>query len=379
MPENKESSDDLAPDPWSIQFARVAGISLRLHVTLLLLLVYVGVTRKGMLAFVAGLFFCILLHELGHALTARRFGYPIRRITLYPIGGIATLEENPKPRHELWIALAGPAVNVAIVAALAVAFRLTGVGLVERLVSIRMLPGGFLSGGDTLTLLAVANVSLVVFNLIPAFPMDGGRVLRAALAIRLGELRATAIAARIGQGLAIVGGLWGLLSGHFTLVLIALFVYFGAGQEMQGEATRSALEGTRVGDAMVTEVDLLTPGATLGEAAQALLASSQQDFPVALGDEVLGLLSRDRLLQGLAQEGRDAFVGGVMDRALIRVTPEEPLEPYLMRPDGLRRAPLLVFAPSGKLLGMVTQENVMEYLLVRRIDDARAAALPGRG
>jgi Zn-dependent protease/CBS domain-containing protein len=376
MPDTRETSEDAPPDPWSLQFAKVAGISLRAHFSLLLMLIYFGVTRRGMIFFIIGLLFCILLHELGHALTARKFGYPMRRITLYPIGGVAAIEDNPKPRHEFWIAVAGPAVNVVIVTLLAIAFQLRGTSLLERLQSVRLDPDQFLSGGDTLALLAFANLSLVLFNLIPAFPMDGGRVLRSLLAMKMGELRATAIAARIGQALAIVGGIWGLFTGHFTLVLIAMFVFFGAGQELQGEATRGALDGAKVGEAMVTSYATLPPGATLDEAAQLLLATSQTDFPVVLGSDIHGVLSRDSLLRGLAERGKSTFVSEVMVRDFLRVSADDNLEPFLLRGDGLKRAPLAVVAPSGDLLGLVTQDNVMEYIVLRRIADARAEGEP---
>ena len=374
MPDNRDASEDAPPDPWSIQFAKVAGISLRAHFSLLLMLIYFGVTRRGMIFFIVGLLFCILLHELGHALTARKFGYPMRQITLYPIGGVAAIEANPRPRHEFWIAVAGPAVNVVIVAILAVAFQLRGTTLFERLMAVRLTSDEFLSGGDTMALLAFANLSLVLFNLIPAFPMDGGRVLRSLLAMRIGERKATAIAARIGQGLAVVGGIWGLFTGHFTLVLIALFVFFGAGQELQGDVTRGALEGAKVSEAMVVDFTPLAPGATLDEAAKLLLATSQTDFPVMLGGEILGVLSRDALLRGLAQRGRETYVSEVMVREIIQVSADDALEPFLLRGDGLRRAPLAVMAPDGNLAGLVTQDNVMEFIVLRRIGDARTEA-----
>lgn len=376
MPESRENTEEIPPDPWSWQFAVVSGIALRLHFSLILMLVYISVTRRGLFPFVLGLLFCILLHELGHALTARRLGYPLRRITLYPIGGIAALEENPKPRHELWIAIAGPAVNVVIVAVLSLAFRLTGSGLFERLYTIQHQPGSFLSGGDTLALLAFANLSLVCFNLVPAFPMDGGRILRALLALRMGEMRATFVAARIGQGLAVLGGLYGVLSQNFTLILIALFVFFGAAQELQGEATRGAVEGAVASDAMVTDLATLLPGATLDDAAKVLIATSQQDFPVVLGGEVLGILSRDRLLRAIAEHGRERFVSEAMERDFLRVEPGAPLEPVLLRPDGLRKSPVIVVGGDGGMLGMVTQENVMEFVILRRIAEAREGSTP---
>jgi Zn-dependent protease len=220
---------------WSFRLGQVNGIDIYVHGTFLILLAWIGLSHAmsghGMAATLDGLLFTVtifgivVLHELGHALTAARYGIRTRDITLYPIGGVASLERIPEnPRQEFLVALAGPAVNVALAAVLAV------------ILSVMKLPTGVANmhvvGGSFLTKLMWVNVSLAVFNLLPAFPMDGGRVLRAALAFRMGRERATEIAARIGQAMAFGFALVGLF-GNPMLLFIALFVWSGA----QGEAT----------------------------------------------------------------------------------------------------------------------------------------------
>ncbi|MFO0958027.1 MAG: site-2 protease family protein [Isosphaeraceae bacterium] len=211
---------------WSWKLGRLAGIDVYLHPTLLLMILVFGTNGPGVLLLSAA-FACVLLHEFGHALMARQFGIPTRDITLYPIGGVARLERMPrKPGPELAIALAGPAVNVAIALGLAAALILSGGQVFPREAPF----GSFWIG------LMLINGGLAVFNLIPAFPMDGGRVLRAMLAGWLGRLRATEIAAYTGQVLAVAFGIWSLpLLGHGSWMntLLALFVYFAAGQELE--------------------------------------------------------------------------------------------------------------------------------------------------
>jgi Zn-dependent protease/CBS domain-containing protein len=372
----------------------VSGIPIRLHFTFLLFLTFFAVQDIGRgLPFTAlfflGVFFCVALHELGHSLVAQKFGYKVRDIVLYPIGGVASIEDTPRARHELWIALAGPAVNVVIAGLLLTYISLTGganVGVLDRLSGVlRGIPtGGSIVAGFVNALL-FTNVMLVLFNMIPAFPMDGGRVLRAVLALKIGRVRATRIAATIGQGMAILLGLVGigvirlpLFSGNYFLLIIALFVFFGAGQEAQAEESREVVEDAPVGAAMLREFRTLQVGDTLRHAAEVLLDGSQQDFPVMHGGEVAGVLSRDALLRGLAREGETAYVAGVMEREVVFAQPGDPLEDYMMRPDGVRRAPILVRdEQSQEVVGMLTMENLMEFLTLRQIARARQERMEG--
>ena len=377
-----QPTERAARDAWSLRVATVSGIPIQLHFTFLLLVIWFAVTGvarggAGQLLFLLGLFLCVALHELGHSLVAQRYGYKVRDIVLYPIGGVASIESSPRPRHELWIALAGPAVNVVIAALIGIYLAATSdIPLADRFASLRPI-GNTPIGGDALTLLFFANVSLVLFNMIPAFPMDGGRVLRAILALNLGRLRATKIAASIGQGLAILFGVLGFLNGQFFWMLIALFVFFGAGQEAAAEQSRSAAEGVPVGAAMVRQFQTLSVGDSLRRAAEMLLSTHQQDFPVVHGEEIVGVLPRNALLRGLAQEGESAYVSEVMTRDVVFAKPADPLEDMLTRPDGVQRAPVLVME-DGRLVGMLTVENLMEFLTLRQIAQTRAEQAQSR-
>jgi Zn-dependent protease len=209
----------------SWKLGRIAGIDVFLHPTFLLLLAFVGITQGGLgsILLVSSVFGCVLLHELGHALMARRFGIATEDITLYPIGGVARLQRMPRaPGAELLIALAGPAVNLVIVVALVAARGL-------ELFGSPWSPGAL---GLFVDELILVNLGLALFNLIPAFPMDGGRVLRALLSGWIGRERATMIAAAIGRGLALVFGVYCLIHGSFLQAALAAFIYLAAGQEL---------------------------------------------------------------------------------------------------------------------------------------------------
>ena len=250
--------------PWSIVVGRVAGTAIRIHITFLMLLAWIGFSawRSGgeqaalqSLAFICSLFLCVLLHEFGHITMARRFGIQTPDVTLLPIGGVASLERMPeKPSQELAVALAGPAVNVVIAIVL---FGFLGATLPDDISKIDDPRLGLLAK------LAGANVFLVLFNMIPAFPMDGGRVLRAVLAMRMGPQRATRIAAKIGQGLAFGLGFLGLF-GNPMLIFIAIFVYVAAAGESQESAFKAATTGMSARDAMETRVVSIPIGATTG-------------------------------------------------------------------------------------------------------------------
>jgi Zn-dependent protease/CBS domain-containing protein len=384
LPANTSPKNDSRPDPgdsndgWSIRIATVSGIPIRLHFTFILLLAFVAVSGWGRggpahVGFLLAVFTCVVLHELGHSLVAQRYGYTVRDIVLYPIGGVASIDQTPRPRHELWIAVAGPAVNVVIATLIFLYMQfLSPDSAWERLQPLLQRGQIVLSGSGYLTLLLVSNVMLVLFNMLPAFPMDGGRVLRAVLAIKIGRTRATRIAANIGQFFALIFGLIGLgilgNGANYPLVIVAVFVYFGAGQERAAEESRDVMADAPVGEAMMRDFATLAHGDTLKHAADVLLAGSQQDFPVVAGGEVVGILSRSQLLRGLAREGDSAYVATFMDRDITFAAPNEPLEDYLLSSHALRRAPVLVREnENSELLGMVTLENAMEFLTLRQI------------
>jgi Zn-dependent protease len=322
------------------------------------------------------LFGCVLLHELGHALAARRFGIRTRDITLLPIGGVARLERMPdRPVQELWVALAGPAVNVVIAALL----------FVWLVVTRSAVPFGTLgvANGSFAERLMLVNLLLVAFNLIPAFPMDGGRVLRALRAMRIDYARATRIAATVGQRAALVFGVVGLFVNPF-LLLIALFVWIGATQESAAVQERSALGGVPVEAAMITDYCTLDDSDPVKRAVEIVLAGSQRDFPVLERGRLVGVLTQRRLLEVLSRQGGSTPVGRAVDETTITVGPKEMLDVALdrMRTAGCPMAPVIV---EGRTVGLLTLENVVEYLSFRQAlsgqnaQDGGPAGLPGSG
>ncbi len=360
---------------WSLKLGTYAGIGVYLHWTFALLLGWVFATHLGAgqspaqavagVLFILALFACVVLHEFGHALAARRYGIATRDITLLPIGGVARLEKIPeKPAQELVVALAGPAVNVAIAALLFVWIAATG-----RLAGIDT-PTTLMSGSLPQRLMIV-NLSLVVFNLLPAFPMDGGRALRALLAFRLGRRRATAIAASIGQAMAIIFGFLGLWLGHPFLVLIAIFVFLGAQAEAGQVEMQSALQGLRVGDAMMTRFRTLDAQASLIQAVKELLAGSQQDFPVVEQDLPIGMLRRNDLVKALAENRGDTAVTEIMWRECQPVEETAPLRPTVeaMQAGQCGTVPVM---RAGRLVGLLTMENIGELIMVQNATERRA-------
>jgi Zn-dependent protease len=351
------------PVPGSILTFRIFDVPVRLHFTFVLLIIFLIVVGAGggqsMLAsaiYLIALFSSVLLHELGHVAVSKRYGIATIEIVMFPIGGLARLERLPKPHEELWIALAGPAVNVLIAAAL---FAWLGWANDIRSLAELVVP----TDRNLLQRIALGNLILAAFNMLPAFPMDGGRVLRALLARSRGEAKATAMAAGAGQILAIVMGLLGLLAGNFMLVFIALFVYLGAGQENAAVQGRFLLSNIPVRAAMITDFRTIPHGSSLREAADLLLASSQQDFPVITGNQVLGLLTRNDLLRGLASQGAEAYVAGSMNRNFLRVSPESDLAEAVPL---LGEETSVLVMEDEQLLGLLTRENVAEYLMLRR-------------
>jgi len=348
---------------WSWKIGEFAGIGVYMHTTFLLLLGWVAFTgwlqartlmgALGSVAFILALFFVVVLHEYGHALTARKFGIKTRDITLLPIGGVARLERMPDdPKQELWVALAGPAVNVVIAAALFVWLQVTG-GLGQAT----------LIGGSFIERLMLVNVVLVVFNMIPAFPMDGGRVVRALLAMRLEYTRATQIAASLGQGIAFLLGFIGLFTNPL-LVFTALFVWMGAAQESSMVQMKSSLGGIPVSRAMLTDFNAVSSRDTLARAVELILAGSQQDFPVVDDGHVSGVLTRGDLLIALQRHGPSAPVAEVMRRDVQIADAFEMLETVSARLQECNCHTLPVVR-NGQLVGLVTMENIGEFLMIQ--------------
>ncbi len=351
---------------WSWKIGEFAGIGVYMHATFLLLIgwiVMANLLAGGNLAsavagiaFILLLFACVVAHEYGHALTARRFGIKTRDITLLPIGGVARLERMPDvPIQELWVALAGPAVNVVIAAVLFVILFVSNA--LEPLSSLSV------TGGSLLERLMVVNVILVLFNLIPAFPMDGGRVVRSLLAMRMEYSRATQIAASLGQAVALGFGLIGLFTNPL-LVFTALFVWIGAASEASMVQMKSSLAGIPLSRAMITDFRTLAPDDSLGRAIDLLLSGSQQDFPVVSTGRVEGILTRGDLIAGLRKRGEDALVADFMRRDFVTADSSDMLEPVSQRLQQCQCHTIPVIH-GGRLVGLVTMENIGELLMIR--------------
>lgn len=352
---------------WSWKVGKLFGIPVYLHSTFLLLMGFVLlaqwreggnlVAAIGGVLFILAIFGTVVLHELGHALTARRFGIRTKDITLWPIGGIARLERIPDvPRQDLWVALAGPAVNLAIAG---IVFSLSLLSGTHPTVALPVAAAG------TIDRFIGINVWLAVFNLIPAFPMDGGRALRALLAERINYVRATQIAASLGQGVALIFGFIGLFYNPF-LVFIALLVWMGASGEALAVQTRAALTGIPVTQAMMTDFRTLDASEPLRHAVALVLAGAQRDFPVTENGRLAGVLTRDALMLALARAHMDVPVAQAMSREFQTADAHELLEVAFQRLQGCP-CHVLPVLQGGHVVGLLTPDNVGEFIIFRGV------------
>jgi len=365
----REQQNEPATRRWAWKIGRVFGIEIYIHATFVMLLGWVafshiaggvGAMWRG-LALVICVFGIVVLHELGHALVAKRFGVRTRDITLLPIGGVARLERMPeKPLEELLVAVAGPAVNVVLALLLWSLLAFTG--------SSTNLSGIGLVGGPFLTKLLWVNVSLAAFNLLPAFPMDGGRVLRAALALKMDYVRATEIAARLGQGMALLFAVLGLFYNPM-LLFIALFVWMGAQQESTMVALKKALSGVPIGSAMVTEFRILSPLDRLSSAAAFVTGGFQHDFPVVDGKRIVGVLTRSDVVRGLSEGEAGALVATAMHREFVTAHPTDMVESVLARQQQSNAAPIVVVRGDA-VVGLMTAETIGEFILMQGAREA---------
>jgi Zn-dependent protease len=363
---------------WSFRIGRLFGIDVYIHATFFLLLAWIVIaqylsTRSAGVAvyemlFVTLVFGIVVLHELGHALAARRFGVQTRDITLLPIGGVARLERIPEnPYQEFVIAIAGPAVNV-VLAILCLGWILARGSLQSEI------PANLLHADLAGRLLSI-NVALVVFNMIPAFPMDGGRVLRAVLAMGMDYVRATTIAASVGQVFALLLGFGGLVTGNPFLLFIALFVWIGAAQEASVVAARASLAGIPVRYAMISDFRVVSPTDSLEAIAHHVIAGFQQDFPVVEDGRVVGMMTRSDLIKALADAGRQGNVADVMQRAFVAVHPDEALTEAFQKLQTCECHSMPVLK-DGQLVGLLTAENVGEFLMIRNAVRQQASRSP---
>ncbi|MCC6780194.1 MAG: site-2 protease family protein [Hyphomicrobiales bacterium] len=353
---------------WSLNIGSIAGTAVRIHITFLLFLGWIFASSWSSggpdaawaaLVFMVLLFACVLAHEFGHIFTARAFGVATPDVTLLPIGGVARLERIPEaPSEELLIAIAGPLVNVAIALLL--------MGLLGGHIDATHLQAVDSPRTSMVDRLAAVNLFLALFNMIPAFPMDGGRVLRALLASRMGYVRATEIAAVIGQGVAFALGFVGLLYNPL-LIFIAIFVYLAASSEAHMVAIRAMARGVPVSAAMMTQFATLTPEALVEEAVETLLRTSQSEFPVidAAGKPV-GLLSRNDLIRGLKERGPQARVAEAMGSPVPSIGHRKCLEDALRLLQEDSVPAVAVVDMSGRLVGLVTSETVGEMMMLQQ-------------
>lgn len=367
---------------WSFKIVRLAGIDVYIHVTFLLLLGYLAYTfyapRQSLddalqgLVFILAVFGTVVLHELGHALAARRYGIETQDITLLPIGGVARLARIPEePVQELVVAAAGPLVNVVIAATLLAGILANG-GF-SPMTELTSHPAGL--GGTFAERMFMVNVWLVVFNLIPAFPMDGGRILRAFLALAIDYAQATHVAALIGQGIAFLFALAGLFGGNLMLVFVALFVWIGAAGEASVAQMRAALAGLPVRKAMLVDFATVSPTVTLKAVADRVMDGYQADFPVVEDGRVVGILRLADLLAGIQAGGLDTLVGGAMRTDFATTSPREALHRALSRLNETG-CPVMPVVDDDRLVGLLTAENVGELVMIRRAVRARREQVP---
>ena len=351
---------------WSWKLGSIAGIDIRIHTTFLLLLFWIGLLAyqhhhnlfsalEGIL-FTTAIFVTVVLHELSHALTARLFGIQTKNILLLPIGGIAQMEKIPeKPWEGLLVSLAGPAVNFLLAGIIFVFLLITGSSIQPQ--SSLFVEGSFW------TRFMWVNISIAVFNLLPAYPMDGGRALRSFLAFWLSPLQATQIAATLGQLMAVAFFFLGLFFSPL-LMLIALFIGMGASTEASMAKFKAETEGLTVGQAMVTHFETLSPNDTLAKASEHILAGFQQDFPVLDNGRLLGFLTQGDLLKALSQGNQSSLVREAMGKEPPTAQASEALNEVFTRlqASSARSIPVL---EGSKIVGILTLENIAELLMIR--------------
>ena len=351
----------------TVNVFRVFGVPVKLHFTFILFAIFAAVsvlssspTHASYTVFIGGSLISVLLHELGHAAMASRFGVRTVEIVMFPIGGLSRMESALLPWQEILVASAGPLVNLLLAGAL-FAYMTASHQVSQIVISDLVQP----SGKSALALLLYGNVLLAAFNLLPAYPMDGGRIMRALLCYIWPDEKATRMAAWMGRMLAMGMGLYGLLAPHFMLVFFALFIYLGAAQESVAVLGRILSQGTATRAIMVTEFRTLQHSSTLREAADLMFSTLQQDFPVLHGGQVVGLLGPQAIARGMATEGPDAYVAGAMDRDLLVLDPADDLATILPLMAHAGRCALIM--QDSKLLGLLPTAHVSEFLTLRRI------------
>ena len=380
----------------SLKIARIWGIDIQVHWSFILILFYGAyLFSRGAGNVLTGavygvivillLFVCVVLHEFGHALTAKYFGVNVPHITLLPIGGVAQLEHMPrKPMQEFLITIAGPAVNFAL-ALLLLPIALLAVSLSVRAGTISTTLPGLWRAAQSMSLtgflvtLASMNVLLGIFNLLPAFPMDGGRILRALLALRLRYVQATRIAVLVGRGMAILLALRGIFVGDIFLLLVAFFVYVGGRGELEAVEGRYILNDFSARQAVNKDAHVLYTSEPISRAVDYIMTTYQGDFPVYdLGHNLVGVLTRPRLVETLRGQGQD---GRVVDVMIPRVqVPATTADTTLadvweeMMQSGSR---VIIVQDQGQFLGLITLDDISELIQVMGAAKEREDTIAG--
>lgn len=365
---------------WSFKAGRAFGIELRIHITFFLIIAWAayiwGVGYEGGVAgafygalLISLLFVCVVIHELCHSRMAIHYGGEVDSITLLPIGGVSLLKNMPdEPRKELWVSVVGPASNIVIAALLGILLIVlpgkVSAATTEEFTNV--ITGISLQG--LVTYLLIINLMLALFNLLPAFPLDGGRVLRSILAQRMSYVRATRIAVTTGQVFAFALGIAGLLLGAWLWILIAVFIYMGAEQEGAGAQMKTVLSRLKVGQAVARNVRVLSPAEKLADVVAVVLHTYQEDFPVVEDGRLEGVLTRANLIAGLHNLGPDATVDRVMEKNFPVVSSSEPFSKVYekINDTGVRA---VVVVDEGKLVGMVTMEHISEVFMLLTASD----------
>jgi Zn-dependent protease len=354
----------------SLRLFTVKGIDIRVHLTFPFILVWAalqfGQIYGGIRGAVFGLvaitllFILVTLHELGHSFAARRYGIPVKQIVLSPIGGVAQLQRMPdKPAQELVIAIAGPAVNVAMAVLLGALALFSGVGPANLINGITGADGATLAA--LLSYVFVSNLFLAIFNLIPAFPMDGGRIFRALLAMRMNYASATKIAANVGRGFAVLMGLYGLFNGGIFMIFIAFFIFTAAGREADYARVKDSLGGYTVQQTYSPTAYRLSPSSTLQQAQNMSVYTGQREFAIVEGDQLVGYLNAQQLRTALASHPNYVPVSTIMSQDVSPVTPTTDLFETQQRMVQAQTEALPVVNLANQYLGLVTRQHISDF------------------
>jgi Zn-dependent protease/CBS domain-containing protein len=350
---------------WSFPAGKLFGVDIRVHITFLFLLGFVwfseslsmGVSGPGRgLALVGTIFGCVALHELAHAVVARRNGIAVRSIILLPIGGVTLMEDTghtkPDPARDIRVAVAGPLLNLVIAAA-------TGAVILAFFPQVKLWAQPFVHANNLPRSLFWSNVFLGAFNLLPAYPMDGGRILRALLAERMDYVHATRRAVIIGQGFAMALMMIGLV-WDVWLVLAGFFLFLGAQMEDRSVVFQSVLETVRMEQVMLTQFSILSPADTLEDALSKAVHTLQDDFPVVRGMEMVGVINKSRIVDAL-RRGGNGYVQPAMVRSFEVAKRTDSLA-EAFRKLGARGLSMIPVVDSGRLVGIVTMQNLMHSM-----------------